>query len=264
MPAMFSHFILSTVVALIVLVLPGLALLRLCVSRERLSFLSRLTIAPGITVAFTTLLFVWCQLCHLPFGPVGAWLILLAALGILVVGKSGDRWKLGADWGVGKNELWPSLTLVVLLGMLLLVRLYALRDCVVPPGIDSAQHTVIVQLLRDHHGLFQSWAPYDESETFTYHFGFHAVTALFAWVTGASSAYSVFVMSRAVGLCAAASLFALVRLWTRSDWGGRFCCSDVGVVFATSSLFRSAGSLDTFNGTDGSPERACCVRFIPH
>jgi hypothetical protein len=76
--------------------------------------------------------------------------------------------------------------------------------------------------LRDHHGLFQSWAPYDESQSFTYHFGFHAVTVLFAWITGADSAYAVFVMSRAVGLCAAASLFAVVRLWTRSDWGGVF------------------------------------------
>ena len=61
-----------------------------------------------------------------------------------------------------------------------------------------------------------------KAQTFTYHFGFHAVTALFAWITGADSAYAVFVMSRAVGLCAAASLFALVRLWTRSDWGGVF------------------------------------------
>jgi hypothetical protein len=206
------QFILSTVVALIILLLPGLALLRLCVAREQLSLLSQLTIAPGITAAFTTLFLTWCQLCHVPFGSVGTWLALLAALAILIVKKN----------DLTKNQLWPWLTLVALLGLLLLVRVHAARDCVVAPGIDSAQHTVIAQLLRDHHGLFRSWAPYDASETFTYHFGFHAVTALFAWVTGVDSAYAVFVMSRAVGLCAAASLFALVRLWTRSNWGGVF------------------------------------------
>jgi hypothetical protein len=217
-----SHFIFSTVVALIVLVLPGLALLRLCVPCGRLSLLSRLTIAPGITVAFITLLFAWYQLCRLPFGQVSAWLILLASLVLLAVEKIDGRWRVGAAWSVGKNELWPTLTLAGLLSLLLFVRGYAMRDCLVPPGIDSAQHTVIVQLLRDHHGLFQSWAPYDEAQSFTYHFGFHAVTVLFAWITGVDSAYAVFVMSRAVGLCAAASLFALVRLWTHSDWGGVF------------------------------------------
>ncbi len=216
MPAPPFYFILSTIVAVIVLVLPGLALLRLCLSRQQLSLFSRLTIAPGITAAFMTLLLVWCQLVRLPFGPIGAWLILFTALVILVVEKSDRGWRFGVAWGLTKNELWPSLTLIALLGLLLLVRVNAARNCVVPPGIDSAQHTVIVQLLRDHHGLFQSWAPYDESKTFTYHFGFHAVAALFAWITGVDSAYAVFVMSRAVCLCAAASLFALVRLWTRA------------------------------------------------
>jgi hypothetical protein len=206
------HLIPSTIVALIILLLPGLAFLQLCLAREQVTLLSRLAIAPGITTAFMTLLLTWCQLCHLPFGPAGAWSILLAAAMILLVKRNGAT----------ENELWPALTLIALLGLLLFVRAYAVRDCLVPPGIDSAQHAVIVQLLRDHHGLFQSWAPYDEAETFTYHFGFHAVTALFAWLTGVESVSAVFVMSRAVGLCAAASLFALVRLWTRSDWGGVF------------------------------------------
>jgi hypothetical protein len=222
MPAPPFYFILTTIVALVVLVLPGLALLRLCLPLNRLCLLSRLTIAPGITAASTTLLLIWCQLCRLPFGPVGAWLILLGALAILILRKNDRAWRLDAVCGLARNELWPSLTLIAVLGLLLLVRVYAARDCAVPPGIDSAQHTVIVQLLRNHQGLFQSWMPYDESETFTYHFGFHAVTALFAWVTGMDSAYAVFVMSHAVGLCAVASLFALVRLWTRSDWGGVF------------------------------------------
>jgi hypothetical protein len=141
-----------------------------------------------------------------------------------------QRLEIRVPWVFAKSELWPALTLVALLGLLLLVRLHAARECIVPPGIDSAQHTVIVQLLRDHHGLFQSWMPYDEAETFTYHFGFHAVTALFAWITGANSAYSVFVMSRAVGLCAAASLFALVRLWTRGEWGGVFAVANARAV----------------------------------
>jgi hypothetical protein len=221
MPATFS-FILYCLVALVVLLLPGLALLHLCLNREQLSFLSRVTIAPGISVAFVTLLLTWFHVCGLPFGSVAAWFILGASFLILILRKSEGRWRIFFRFDLAKSEQLAALTLSALLLLLLFVRLHATRDCVVPPGIDSAQHTVIVQLLRDHHGLFQSWMPYDAAETFTYHIGFHSVTALFAWITRLDSAYAVFIMARTVGLCAAASLFALVRLWTRSDWGGVF------------------------------------------
>jgi len=209
-----AHFILCVLGALIVLLLPGFALVRFAIAREKLSLLSQLTIAPGVTIALTTLLIVWLRVLHLPIGPIGAWLILLLSFSLLFFGKKQND---EVNW-----DLWPALTLATLLGILLLVRVNATRDFIVAPGIDSAQHTVIVQLLRDHRGLFQSWAPYDAAETFTYHIGFHAVTAFFAWITGLNSADAVFVMARAVGLCAAGSLFALVRLWTRSNWGGVF------------------------------------------
>jgi hypothetical protein len=209
-----AHFILCVLGALIVLLLPGFALVRLTVTHEKLSLLSQLTIAPGVTIALTTWLIVWMRVVHLPFGPVSAWLILFLSFLLLFLGKK-RKDQVSCD-------LWPALTLAALLAILLLVRVNATRDFVVAPGVDSAQHTVIVQLLRDHRGLFQSWAPYDTAETFTYHIGFHAVTAFFAWITGLNSADAVFVMARAVGLCAAGSLFALVRLWTKSDWGGVF------------------------------------------
>ncbi len=112
--------------------------------------------------------------------------------------------------------------LIVTLTSLLVVRFHATWGWCVPPGFDTAQHTMIVQLLLDHHGLFKSWAPYNDAETFTYHFGFHAVTALFAWMSGLDAATSVSIMARVLGAAAAAALFALVRLWTRSAWGGVF------------------------------------------
>jgi uncharacterized protein DUF6541 len=77
----------------------------------------------------------------------------------------------------------------------------------------------------EHGGLFTSWAPYSDAETFTYHFGFHAITATFGWLTGLPAWSSVFIMGRVIGAATAASLFALVRLWTRSPWGGVFAAA---------------------------------------
>jgi hypothetical protein len=53
----------------------------------------------------------------------------------------------------------------------------------VPMWGDSYQHTMIAQLLVDNRGLFSSWQPYTELQTFTYHFGFHSLVAVFHYIT---------------------------------------------------------------------------------
>ena len=53
----------------------------------------------------------------------------------------------------------------------------------VPLWGDSQQHSTIVQLILDHGGLFDDWAPYADIQSLTYHFGFHAFAASIAWLT---------------------------------------------------------------------------------
>ena len=194
------------------LFLPGFFLLRICA--PRLDLISRIVLAPGVTIAVATLLFLWAEVFSLKLGWPVPWIVL--ALSLLAFAQRRPHLpSLHGDW-------LGCVVLAALLLLLLVVRFCSTRDWIVPPGVDSAQHAIIVQLLLDHHGLFQSWAPYSDSETFTYHFGFHAVTALFAWMTGTDASFAVLIMARVIGACAVLSLFGLVRLWTRSIWGGVF------------------------------------------
>jgi hypothetical protein len=85
---------------------------------------------------------------------------------------------------------------------------------------DSLAHTMITQLILDHGGLFSSWEPYAPIGSMTYHFGFHAQAALFAWMTGLASWSAVSVFGQ---LLNALSILALVPLANRlsgSRWGG--------------------------------------------
>jgi hypothetical protein len=228
MPASFSSSIFGALLAIALLVLPGFALLRLCVPSRELGFIARLTVAPGITTALCVLMFAWGERFGLKFGPITPWLVMAAAVLGLLVDRRRGKWRLANQISCRRLRRVPigdwlaGVALVAALALLLIVRFNSTRGWVVPPGIDSPHHTVIVQLLLEHHGLFSSWAPYSDAETFTYHFGFHAVTALFAWMTGSDAVFAVFVMARVMGVCAVAALFALVRLWTRSSWGGVF------------------------------------------
>jgi hypothetical protein len=173
-------------------------------------------------------MFAWGERFGLKFGPITPWLVMAAAVLALLVDRRRGKWRLANKISCRRLRRVPigdwlaGVALVAALAVLLIVRFNSTRGWVVPPGIDSPHHTVIVQLLLEHHGLFSSWAPYSDAETFTYHFGFHAVTALFAWMSGSDAVSAVFVMARVMGVCAVAALFALVRLWTRSSWGGVF------------------------------------------
>jgi hypothetical protein len=211
------------------LLLPGFALLRLCLARRGPDLISRVALAPGITIAFSVLLFTWSDLFSIKLGPLISWLLLGGSLLVLLFGfRAGRRSNhlpqiLSRNFrGMRVEEWFAAAALALMLVIVLIVRFRSTWNWVVPPGYDTAQHTIIVQLLLDHHGLFQSWAPYNEAETFTYHFGFHAITALFAWISGFDASTSVLIMSRLVGVAVAAVLFALVRLWTRRAWGGVF------------------------------------------
>lgn len=231
MPASFSSLIFSALLAIVLLVLPGFALLRICVPTRELGFISRLTLAPGVTTALSVLIFTWSKVFGLKLGPVTPWLMMAVAVLALLVDRRRGTWRLANRISrrrlrrIPIGEWLAGVALVVVLAALLIVRFNSTRGWLVPPGIDSPHHTVIVQLLLEHHGLFDSWAPYSDAETFTYHFGFHAVTTLFAWMSGSDAVFATFVMARVMGVCAMGALFGLVRLWTRSSWGGVFAAA---------------------------------------
>lgn len=231
MAASLSSLIFGALLAIVFLVLPGFALLRLCVPERELGFISRLTLAPGVTTAFCVLMFAWGKIVGLKFGPVTPWLMIAGAICILTLRRTQGTWTLAIPSSLRRlgrvsiGEWLAGLALAAILAVLLVVRLKSTLGWIAPPGLDSPHHTVIVQLLLEHHGLFDSWSPYSDAETFTYHFGFHAVAALFAWLSGSDAIFAVFVMARVLGVCATAALAGLVRLWTRSAWGGVFAAA---------------------------------------
>ena len=116
------------------------------------------------------------------------------------------------------------------LALTVLVRCWVVRALEYPLWGDSLHHTEIVQLLLDHGGLFQNWAPYAELDTFTYHFGFHSLAAVFAWLTGRPAAEAVLWTGQALNVLAVVALVPLAARFTPNRWAA------VGVVVAAGLL----------------------------
>src|SRR5579859_685764 len=176
-------------------VLPGWALLVwLWPAPDTLTWGEHLGLAIGLSLAIYPILFLATSLVGLSLGwlmavlPVGAGMLALAAW-------VARRWRRGrlplAAPYQGRSDRLADLAFVGVAGLIFFTRFWAARSVLAPLWGDSYQHTLITQLLIDHGGLFNSWSPYADLQTFTYHFGFHAAAAVFHWLTGLSAPEAV-------------------------------------------------------------------------
>ncbi len=92
-------------------------------------------------------------------------------------------------------------------------RLYQARDLLLPGWVDSLHHYLIVRVILETGGLPKNLSPYLEMP-FYYHYGFHAVTALFTAISGLSIAKAMLLFGQALNAAVGLSIYALGKsLW---------------------------------------------------
>ncbi len=226
--------------------LPGLALLTLLPPAHKLDWGERAGLAAGVSVAIYPVLFLMAYVggiapgAALAWGPGGVGLLILlghhfihssqvrdlAGLSRILPGRpAGSRTRLE------HRKHLPPLLLAITLLLLLAVRMMAVAEMVAPAWGDSVHHTFIVQLLLDHGGLFQSWEPYAPLTTLTYHFGFHANAAVWAWLTGLDAPTSVIQAGQVLNVLAVLVLYPLGKRLGGSPWAGLMAVVVAGALF---------------------------------
>jgi len=216
-------------VGVLLFVLPGWALLILLwPDHLPLPWPAKLGLAGGLSLAIYPILMLWTDLAGIHLGSLYAWLPISAALAILIwrgmkIPDNGSRklrFRLPLSGEIHAEAFWPDLAFLVVAGLIFLVRFWGIEALAAPMWGDSYQHTMIAQLLVDHGGLFRSWEPYADLQTFTYHFGFHAAAAGFHWVTELPLARSVLWTGQILNGLAALSLYPLALKLGGNRWAG--------------------------------------------
>jgi hypothetical protein len=233
--------------------LPGLAFLIMLFPKfHNLSIFSRLGLASGISLALYPILFLWTDLIGLHLGSLYAW--LLPILSILYLLWRFRSWRpsfrikpLLHKWSTSTSTL-PILTLLFVTGSLLFLRLFLIRSLDVPLWGDSVHHTMISQLLVQNEGLFDSWEPLADLESLTYHFGFHANTAVFHWITGKSLPQSVLWTGQIVSFLAIFSLYPMVQKARGGRWGGILTLMIAGFLSAMPNFYLNWGRYTQLGG----------------
>jgi len=112
------------------------------------------------------------------------------------------------------NKTW----LFALLGLAvaLVWRFWQARELVLPNWVDSQHHVLIIRKMIEFGGLPSTLEPYLPGP-FYYHFGFHAVAALFSVLSGLDPAASVLMLGQAISACVGLTVYTLAKQLGK-DW----------------------------------------------
>jgi len=158
-------------------------------------------------LAIWMLLLVWSDFFKIRLSEWIVRLLLGASVLVGTVFFIRDRWQWGRQYWLGKH---PTATLVMWLVIVCSIglRLWIGRALVMLPGSDAYHHTLIVQLFADQGGIPAHYEPYAPLQSFSYHFGFHSIVALFRWLLGSEllSATKVVALVLNGGIAATAGL----------------------------------------------------------
>ncbi len=202
-------------------VLPGWALLSWLYPKwGKHRWPEKLGLAAGTSLALYPLIYLYTDLIGLHLGALYAWLPpLLAAAYLLIKSYRSGGGKVNLP---GRLRLPPAadLAFLALLGLLFASRFWPVRMLPIPMWGDSYHHTLIARLLVDNGGLFSSWAPYADMQTFTYHFGFHTLTAGLHYITGLDMPAATLWTGQLVNGLAVLCLYPLATRLGRSPWAG--------------------------------------------
>ena len=228
-------FYLHLFTALLTLTLPGAAIYLGALAiwgKQRHKLDGHLLIAaPALSVAFWPLLLLFATLFGLALGPTAAWVVL----GLTGIATALLAWPLfrPEQGEIGLHRLRSpgtmpiAATLLALTVLSLAYRLGDIQGLVVPMFGDSVHHTLITQIIFDNGRVPSGYAPYVPVDTFTYHFGFHTLAAVIAWLTGTSAPYAVLLVGQLLNV----ATVPLAYLLNRTLFGTRL--AGLGAALAT-------------------------------
>ena len=222
------------------------------------AWIIRLVFAIAVGLVLYPLLLLWTDVVGLHLGAFYAWAPALLSTGFLLWKNRAAKFQ-RPQMDISSSAFWADLAFLLLMLMVFAVRFWSIR--LLDGGLwgDSFQHTMIAQLIVDQGGLFDSWLPYTELTTFTYHFAFHTWVAVFHWITGLSVAQSTIWIGQILNGLAIMALYPLALRMTRSRWGGIVAILIGGLLMTVPMVYVNWGRYTQLAGQVVAPVAICLL-----
>jgi hypothetical protein len=196
----------------LVFFVPGLVGLRAAGVRAR--GIDRLGVAVGASVTLWPLFLLWTSVLGFTW-TAGRYrllmLVLVVIAGVPLVRRA--RAHGAAIWrtaGMQRPAPW-ILALAAILLLAAVLRVVQVAGVVAPPWVDGYHHTLITQLIVEDGAVPADYRPYLAVDRFYYHFGFHALAAAVAWLSGAGVVVAVLATGQALNVLTVLTVFVFAR-----------------------------------------------------
>ncbi|MBS1251895.1 MAG: hypothetical protein MAG451_00929 [Anaerolineales bacterium] len=177
-------------------------------ARRGLDPMLQVALSVGASLAILPLGFLYTTLLGVTLTPVRLSAVL-AVMAILALWRLwGLRWRPLAPWR--DRSIWPALAMFGgLLALTLVLRMWQARGLAVSAWVDGVHHTLIARLIAEEGRVPSDYGPYLDGGPFIYHFGFHALAAALAWLTGLPVHRAVLVMGQVLNALLGVGLYGL-------------------------------------------------------
>ncbi len=213
----------------VLLLLPGYVLWHGLNLAAREEPIANLALSLAISLALVPVVLLWSTTFGLHWERtlcLGAFAVLaLYALVRLLRTRFSDL----TPWIAASNRR-SVLAAMALLVLTLLVRFAQIRGLVLPAWVDSPQHALVTELVAMHGQVPRSYEPLLSASNFVYHFGFHADTALFHWLSGLAIPQAMLILGQVLNAASVLMAYLLTLRLTRRKLAALVAALIVGLI----------------------------------
>lgn len=226
-------------VALLVLFLPGLVW-QLIFKNDQRDLLEQSADAMGLSISLMSIVAMLFFFAKIRFtgwllGLIG--LLLVACVIYLIIRK---RFRCNRDF-------FFLLGAFVVLGLIIVFRLYQARDLVFPAWVDSVHHVLITQKIIETGGLPQTLAP-ELNIPFHYHYGYHLIAALFSWISGLEPIETALWFGQVINAFVVLGIYRLSKSFWQERQSAILAALLVGFAFQMPAYFITWGRYTLLTG----------------
>lgn len=227
----------------LILFLPGWLILDISGLAERYDAGERAALSLGLSMGIIPLAMTWTSLLHIQWSRTGL-LFACGVLSALAFWRRRDRITLGHF----SLPSMHSLALVAILLLTLFVRFAMVRDLAAPPWVDSVHHAALTRLILDQGALPESYAPYIQIETASYHSGYHIILAAFLWLSKLPLEQGMLFFGQVINALAALAVYLFTTTLTRDRTAGVMAALIAGLFTPMPAYYTSWGRYTQLTG----------------
>ena len=223
---------------------PGFVLLQFWRdARHRFDDWGQVALSLGLSLTFLPFVLLWVtQLGGALSATVAR--VLFGGLGVLAVIMAVVRLR-RMHW---RKQARAFLPIALILGVGVIARLVAIRDLALPAWVDSVHHVLVARIIAETGRIPTSYEPYLAVREATYHYGFQASVAAFAWLSGKPLPQAMLILGQVLNAAMALQVYLLARWLTRRWWAAVLAAWIVALLATMPAYYVSWGRYTQLSG----------------